>query len=113
MRCAVVWRVASGPGVGTRVRMELHWSRVGTEPAQCLAQLCYFSFRTLAGFSFGLEPDFSFLPGFGFGLEPGFSFLPGFGFGLEPGFSFLPGFGFTCGALRSSGEHRALCVAPS
>ena len=64
--------------------MALHWSRVGTETAQCLAQLCYFSFRTLAGFSFG----------------------------LEPGFSFLPGFGFTFGALRSSGEHRALCVAP-
>ena len=49
--------------------MELHWSRVGTETAQCLAQLCYFSFRTLAGFGFGMEPGFSFLPGFGFGLE--------------------------------------------
>ena len=81
-----------------KFRMALHWSRVGTETAQCLPQLCYFSFRTLAGFSFG--------------LEPGLSCLPGFGFGLEPGFGFLPGFGFTCGALRSGGDHRALCVAP-
>ena len=65
--------------------MELHWSRVGTETAQFLAQLCYFSFRTL--------------PGFGFGLESRASAL-------------LPGFGFTFSALRSGGDHRALCVAP-
>src|SRR5215475_6690298 len=84
MRCAVVWRVASGPGVGTRVRMALHYSRLGTETAQFLAQLCYFSFRTLADF----------------------------GFGMELGFNFLPGFGFTFGTLRSGEDHRALCVAP-
>ena len=92
--------------------MALHCSRAGTQTAQCLAQLCYFSFRTLAGFGFSLEPGFNFLPGFSFGLEPGFGFLPGFSFGPEPGFGFLPGFGFTCGALRSGGDHRTLCVAP-
>ena len=72
--------------------MALHWSRVGTETAQYLAQMCYFSFRTLAGCGFIAQPCLSFLPGYSVTLGA---------------------FGCLLGAFLSSRDDRALGVAPA